>query len=247
MLELILKHEFRDGRTVLFGVLATIVVVAADQAFPHVTITPIVGLGLITFIALQKSVRELLIWVGIFTVASLAVLVIDRHNLRNPEGETVRLIVRIGMLFLGYSIAVGLCVYRNRLQSSYKQILQVLEKIPAATVVSDASGKILLMSENAARLLQRPMQELIESSYFDHFILGTKGTSIQRYMALLRSTGAASELDITLREGNQPTKASLLVLWADRNHRDAWILTTFRLETAPENPLEHTLRNLRPA
>ena len=57
------QHEFPWVRGTLLAILAAVAVVTLDRMLPNITLTPIIGLGLVAILALHKSASELLIWI----------------------------------------------------------------------------------------------------------------------------------------------------------------------------------------
>ena len=86
------------------------------------------------------------------------------------------------------SMAIAISLYRTSLNRSYRQVITVLEKIPVPIIVSDESGTITFLNEQASDLLGVSIQDAPGHSYFSFLAnQSEKGKSIQRYLQIFDS------------------------------------------------------------
>ncbi len=218
-----------------FALLGLLAILAADQCVKGVTITPPLVLVVAGYLALKMRPRALFFWAIGYSAAAIYMIYLDRVNWA-VEARDVRFVIRLVWVVAGSGVALGLCFYRTQLENSYLQLRSIMEKIPIPFVVSDDSGNIISVNDEAARICNASIAEMTGDSYFKYFGIGkTKGDSIRRYMeAIQNPQGGTLYTEVWLSVQNRLVPGSLVS--ARFGHSDAtnWILTMLSEEKKGE-------------
>lgn len=214
------------GTTVL-AILALVVILSLDRAMPYVTITPQCAFLAVGLLALRLRPRVLFFWVLIYSATSIFMIYQDRGNW-NQNSHEIRFLIRIVGVLVSNGMALGLSTYRTRLEDSYRQVLDVFQKIPSALIVSDSSGNIVSVNEETAHLCGLTPAEMIGDSYFKFFGIGrTKGDSIKKYLDMVQSSLVASQSqEIQIISSGIYIPGNLAALRLSSPGEEKWILTT---------------------
>ncbi len=226
----------------LFAITALAVILTADYLMPYVTITPPLLLLVIGFLALKLRPKVLLAWVVLYSGASIFMIYQDRVNW-TPNSHQVRFVARLLGIVAGNGVALGLSIYRARLEDSYLQILDIFQKIPSALIVSDNIGNVVTINEEAVQLCGLETKKMIGDSYFKHFGIGrSKGESIRKYLELVQNpTSETQRLEIWVAEQKVFLQGSLVTLPIASLGGEKWILTTLfpsYLEPSQPSPMQ---------
>jgi len=176
-------------REILLPGLALSLVVLLDIYFvPWVTITPLACTAMICWIALHYRPRTVVFWVLIFVCTSCAVLTHDSTFVKTLQLPGWTVVLRtLGSLVNG-AMAIAISIYRVNLGRGYRQAITVMEKMPVPIIVSDESGTINFINDQAAELLGIAMEDAPGHSYFSFLAnQSEKGKSIQRYLQIFDS------------------------------------------------------------
>lgn len=210
---------------------------------PWVSITPVACTITICWIALSYRPKMVAFWAVVFVCIICVVLAHDAkyHTALESPGWTVFLRT-IGSAVSG-TMALAISIYRLNLNRSYHQVLRVLEKMPVPIIVSDESGTINYINDEAADLLGVPVDEAPGHSYFSFLSTQTeKGKSIQRYLQIFDSTeDEAIRLRIHLRR--YPNKLMSGMLMGFGRGNDRRLVTVIR--EGPEIPKWGTMPFIR--
>ncbi|MEO7933689.1 MAG: PAS domain-containing protein [Chthoniobacterales bacterium] len=214
-------------RMSLFAITALVVILTADNLLPYVTITPPLSLLIIGFLALKVRPKILFAWVLLYSSASIVMIYQDRINW-TPNSYEVRFATRLLGIIAGNSVALGLSIYRARLEDSYLQILSIFQKIPSPLIVSDNIGNVVTVNEEAVRLCELDAEKMVGDSYFKYFGIGrSKGESIRKYLELVQNpSNDTQRLDIWLDGKKIYLQGSLVILPIASLGGEKWILTT---------------------
>jgi PAS domain-containing protein len=112
--------------------------------------------------------------------------------------------VRTSVFLTVGSAAVLLAAYRQRLEVGHEALFRIISSLPLAVIVSDISGNILLLNEQAQQLLKNHISDPTGSSYFSTFTSpNDEGKTIAKYISYFdpASVGTASVL---LRTRGEP-------------------------------------------
>ncbi len=173
------------------AVVGLALVIAVEQLSEGVTIAPLLGLSLLVALALLLRPRQLLPVALAYAVAVAAIL-FHRASL-TPEDSLAfdRAVVRSLSFLVAAAIAVLTSALRVRLSSSVRELVQVLESVPAPILVSGPEGLIVFANDAAGRLLGRPSGELPGRDHAS--LLQPSGSSARAdYPAMLARAGEST-------------------------------------------------------
>jgi hypothetical protein len=104
-----------------------------------------------------------------------------------PESVTspaLKPYIRIAIFLAGGLGAVLLAAYRRRLEIGHEALFRVISGLPLPVIVSDISGNILLLNEQAQQVLKNHITEQAGRSYFSTFIgPGDRSQTVTTYIS----------------------------------------------------------------
>ena len=170
------------------GAVLLSLMVADCFVVPLINITPLACAVMILWMALKHRPAIVAAWAVVFVCAVLALPLFEAHL---PKGHDIPFwtaAVRSFFLVLSGVLACVISQIRDDLNRGYNQMITVLEKMPVPIVISDESGTINFINEQASELLGLPMSEAPGHSYFS-FLANQfeKGKSIQQYLRIFDS------------------------------------------------------------
>jgi PAS domain-containing protein len=169
--------------------IALVLVVLTDTfLIPWVTITPLACTIMICLMALRYPQKLVVFWALVFICTSCVVLSHEVKLVKTVQIPEWTVVLRtIGSSVTG-CMAIAISIYRGSLNRSYQQVITVLEKMPVPIIVSDESGTITFINDQASELLGVSIQEAPGHSYFSFLAnQSSKGQSIQRYLQIFDS------------------------------------------------------------
>jgi PAS domain-containing protein len=117
------------------------------------------------------------------------------------------------------SAAVLLAAYRQRLEVGHEALFRVISALPLAVIISDISGNILLLNDQAQQLLKHHLSDLTGISYFSTFTTPSdQGKTIARYISYFdpANVGTSSVILYTRGEPVLSLHAALTVVGIDK-------------------------------
>ena len=156
--------------------------ILAELKTPEV-ISPLMSVLAFGFFALRMKPRFVVLWSLPYTAVSYYYLLQDGST----SEDRATAYIRCGTLLLAVIGAVLLSRNRSRVAESFLQTLTILEKLPVPVVLSDASGCIVFMNDDALKLLEVTPEEVLGSSYFTFMAEGERGRAIQQYLDMVDS------------------------------------------------------------
>jgi len=147
------------------------------------TISPLASMLCFGFFAYRMSPKWVCLWVGIFSTTSLFFLFQDPF----AAESLMTVYIRFGTLVVGGMGAIVLSTDRTRITESFLQTIEILEKLPAPVIISDCSGCIVFMNNDALELLDIEADQVQGASYFSFLSAEEKGRMIQRYFDFVDS------------------------------------------------------------
>jgi PAS domain-containing protein len=91
--------------------------------------------------------------------------------------------VRTAVFLTGGTAAILLAANRRRLEMGHEALFRIISGLPLPVIVSDISGNILLLNEQAQQVLKNHINELAGLSYFSTFVSPSdQGKTISTYI-----------------------------------------------------------------
>ena len=171
---------------ILLPALVLVSILFADYMYSEVVLTPLLALLSLALMAFLLTPRSMLFWAVIYSGA--VALALHSNILGNcdyvPPG------MRLAIFIATAVFATLYCWQRSILEQAYKRLHVMFQTAPAPVLLSDISGQIVFANERAARLLQRPIDKLLFTSFFSHFSLPNKQQPLKE--AYIRQFGSAN-------------------------------------------------------
>jgi PAS domain S-box-containing protein len=186
-------------------------------------------------LALKARPMPTTLWVIVFTSVTSWLLIQQRNTLDPINVQFVRIALRTATLLIGGVATVLLSIHRRRLFQSHEHLLGVLRKIPAPLVLSNSSGTVIFVNEQAASMLGLAPEEAEGLSYFALFVnRSDKGNAIKHYLEMVeQEEQTASSIELRLRDRPEvPMKGTLVPL---ASGGDRWIITLISARQDAEN------------
>lgn len=188
---------------------------------PGIFSLPLMFLILLIFLAMRLPAPAVALWTLVFAgiILIFLMLPIEEANTIPP----FRPYIRTAIFVAGGSAAILLSAYRQRLELGHDALFRIISSLPLAVIVSDISGNILLLNEQAQQVLKHHIDSLAGLSYFSTFISPSdQGKTIARYISYFdpAHSGTVSTVLHTRGEPALALHASITVV-AIGNHRYA--------------------------
>jgi PAS domain S-box-containing protein len=144
------------------------------------------------------------------TIIALALMPVVLFSLRFSQpfrpGQAIdwmRIALRLGSFGIACSLAILFSAYRLRSARLASQTLDVLRRMPAPVIVSDAAGIVRFANRAASELLGRAQNELEDASYLALLMSDEdEGTASRAYRAAFEgSTDKTHEIVLSPRAG----------------------------------------------
>lgn len=149
---------------------------------PGIFSLPLMFLILLIFLAMRLPAPAVALWTLVFAgiILIFLMLPIEEANTIPP----FRPYIRTAIFVAGGSAAILLSAYRQRLELGHDALFRIISSLPLAVIVSDISGNILLLNEQAQQVLKHHIDSLAGLSYFSTFISPSdQGKTIARYIS----------------------------------------------------------------
>lgn len=135
---------------------------------PGIFALPLLLLILLIFLAFRLPARMVAIWTITYAAIILALLFMPI-----PQAATdpaFKPYVRIAVFLTGGVGAILLAAYRQRLEIGHEALFRVISGLPLPVIVSDMSGRILLLNEQAQQVLKNHVTDEPGLSFFSTFL-----------------------------------------------------------------------------
>jgi len=143
---------------------------------------PLMFLILLVFLAMRLPASMVALWTVIFGGIILAILLMPIEEAATMP--VFRPYVRTAIFMAGGSAAILMAGYRKRLETGHDALFRIIASLPLAVIVSDISGNILLLNEQAQQVLKHHINSLAGLSYFSTFVSPSdQGKTIARYIS----------------------------------------------------------------
>jgi PAS domain-containing protein len=188
---------------VLIPALALFLIVVVDYHIGRPRVISLLSLIALFLMAFRLRPMVLASWGVVFSIVILVVFGMDSEwGSAPPRAPTPSApYIRALTFLVGCGLAVTLSRQRIGLERSLTSVLEVLSHLPQPIIVSDASGIIILVNNEAARLAGLDGAEILGTSYFTAFINPVEqGRTIAKYVEILEDKSRLqTELHLQLR------------------------------------------------
>lgn len=154
---------------------------------PGVFALTLLYLVLLIYLSFRLTARMVAVWTGI-----LATVILIISLLPISEGVTdpaLKPYIRLAVFLTGGAMAMLLATSRRRLEIGHESLFHVISGLPLPVIVSDISGNILLLNEQARQVLKNHSDELAGLSYFSTFVSPhDQGKTIATYISYFDPT-----------------------------------------------------------
>ncbi len=188
---------------------------------PGIFSLPLLLLMLLIFLAMRLPARAVALWTLLFGALIFVILLLPiEARVTDP---VFRPYVRTAIFLTGGCAAILLARYRQRLELGHEALFRVISALPLPVIVSDISGIILLLNEQAQHVLKNHLPDKQEASFFSTFVSPTdQGRTIARYISYFDPAHVGT-VSTVLHTRGQPAlslHASITVVSIDK-HRYA--------------------------
>ncbi len=202
-------------------VLATALLLIDFFWIPGIFSLPLMLLILLIYLAMRLPAAAVAFWTVFFGAVILAILLMPIEE-RSTAPE-FRPYVRTAVFLAGGSAAILLAAFRQRLEAGHEALFRIISSLPLAVIVSDISGNILLLNEQAQQVLKNHINDLAGLSYFSTFISPSdQGKTIAEYISYFDPAHVGSVSAVLQTRGRPALNlhASITVVGIDK-HRYA--------------------------
>jgi PAS domain-containing protein len=209
------------GLVVIPAVIAVVLLLIDFFLIPGIFSLPLLLLMLLIFLAMRLPARAVALWTLCFGAVIFVILLLPiEARMTTPA---LRPYIRTAIFLTGGASAILLAGYRQRLETGHEALFQVISSLPLPVIVSDISGNILLLNEQAQHVLKSHLGDLSGVSYFSTFVSpNDQGKTIARYISYFdpAHAGAVSTVLQTRSEPALALHATITVVGIDK-HRYA--------------------------
>jgi len=209
------------GAVVIPALIATILLLIDFFLIPGIFALPLLLLMLLIFLATRLPARAVALWTLCFGVVIFVILLLPIEE--RLTTRALRPYVRTAIFLTGGASAILLAGYRERLEMGHEALFEVISSLPLPVIVSDISGNILLLNEQARHVLKNHINDMSGVSYFSTFVSpNDQGKTIARYISYF-DPGHAGAISTVLQTRGEPAlalHATITVVGIDK-HRYA--------------------------
>jgi len=166
-------------------IIGLVVAFVIDPLDPSTVATPFC-LGIIIMgLALRQDASLVVAVSLIYSVLTLIALIqfFHYHEIHGHVGPHPYfwLFQRAGLFFVVCSLAVYLAYYRTATERTRAHLQDILSKMPAPVVISDATGIIIYANDALCGAFKQPATEIIGKRYVDLFMTDIQEGKAMRY------------------------------------------------------------------
>lgn len=135
---------------------------------PGIFALPLLLMMLLIYLSLRLPPQIVLLWALIFT-GTIYLFAFVRVNdaITNP---VFRPYLRTALFLTGSTGAVLLAAFRQRIQSGHEALSRIISALPLPVIVSDVTGTVLLLNEQAREVLKNHVEPASGLSYSAIFL-----------------------------------------------------------------------------
>jgi PAS domain-containing protein len=191
-------------QTVGIPALMGVVLLLADIYFiPGIFALPLLLMMTLMFLTFRLPAWIVGVWALIYAalILTITVGVPLEETTTTPAFQPF---VRTSVFLTVGTAAVLLAADRQRLEVGHEALFRIISSLPLAVIVSDISGNILLLNDQAQQLLKNHVNSVAGLSYFSTFISpGNQGETIAKYISFFDPTSVGT-VSILLRTRGEP-------------------------------------------
>jgi PAS domain-containing protein len=172
---------------------------------PGIFALPLLLMMTLMYLAFRLPAWLVGAWALIYAAVILTISVVPiEETTTNPA---LRPFLRMLIFLTVGAAAVLLAAYRQRLEVGHEALFRIISSLPLAVIVSDVSGNILLLNEQAQQLLKHHLSNLTGMSFFSTFAMpGDEGQTIAQYISYFDPANVGT-VSIVLRTRGEPVLA----------------------------------------
>jgi len=222
-------------RTVGVPLLLGIVLLLIDvYLIPGIFALPLLLMMTLMYLAFRLPAWLVATWALIYAAVILTITVVPiEETTTNPA---LRPFVRTLVFLTVGAAAALLAAYRQRLEVGHEALFRIISSLPLAVLVSDVSGNILLLNEQAHQLLKHHVSGLTAMSFFSTFVMpGDEGQTIAKYIGYFDPANVGT-ISVALRTRGEPVLALHAALTVVAINKRRYAITVVeRVEHLPED------------
>jgi PAS domain-containing protein len=221
-------------QTVGIPLLMGIVLLLVDVYFiPGIFALPLLLMMTLMYLAFRLPAWLVAAWALIYAAVILTISVAPIEE--TTTDPALRPFIRTLVFLTVGAAAVLLAAYRQRLEVGHEALFRIISSLPLAVIISDISGNILLLNEQAQQLLKHHLSNLTGMSFFSTFVMpGDEGQTIAKYISYFDPANVGTT-SILLRTRGEPVLALHVALTVvGINKRRYAISVVERVEHGPE-------------
>ncbi len=207
------------AKFVILVVIGLVVVFIIDPLDPSTVSTPFC-LGIILMaLSLRQSTQIVVAASLIYNVLTVIALVHFHHHIAATVIHVGAhpyfwLFQRIGLFMVLSALAVYLAYYRTGSQRLLSHVQDILTKLPAPVVISDAAGYVVYANEALATTYKQNVNDLTGKRYVDFFMTDIQeGKAMRYYIELFGAqTNSVHDLEMKPFDSGIKVKARLTCL-----------------------------------
>jgi PAS domain-containing protein len=193
------------GSVAIPALIASVLLLIDFFFIPGIFSLPLLLLMLLIFLAMRLPARAVALWTLCFGIVIFIILLLPIEA--RVTIAALRPYVRTALFLTGGAAAILLAGYRQRLERGHEALFQVISSLPLPVIVSDISGNILLLNEQAQHVLKNHLDDMSGVSYFSTFISpNDQGKTIARYISYF-DPGHAGAVSTVLQTRGEPALA----------------------------------------
>jgi PAS domain-containing protein len=171
------------GETLWLPLLAASALFLVDfYLIPGIFALPLLLLILLIFLAFRLPAWTVAAWTVIFAIVVLIIRL-------SPIQEAITLpalkpYTLTAVFLTGGAGSILFAAYRRRLEMGHDALFRIISGLPLAVIVSDISGRILLLNEQAQQVLKNHIADPAGVSFFSTFVSPSdQGKTVAAYIS----------------------------------------------------------------
>jgi PAS domain-containing protein len=162
--------------------LASVVLSLIDfYLIPGIFALPLLLLILLIFLAFRLPARTVAAWTAAFGVVVLTIRLMPLSQVATLPA--LKPYILTAFFLTGGAGSILLAAYRRRLEMGHEALFQIIAGLPLAVIVSDISGRILLLNDQAQQVLKNHLGDPAGLSFFSTFVRSDdEGRTIAAYL-----------------------------------------------------------------
>jgi len=186
---------------------------------PWAFMLPLMLLMFLIYLSFRVHSGIVAFWGTVYAATVFILSFLPIQDVRQAD-PALRPYLRLAFFAVGTVAATLVANNRGRMEKSHQALLSLVTSLPVAVVVSDISGNILLLNNEARRMLSGCFHELSGLSFFSTFVSpDDQGKAIANYISYFDSHHEGP-IKTTLRtrgERSLALRASITVISLDAN------------------------------